>query len=89
MASTELAPTWAFMQAPSLTAAKDAGALGVIRVWTNISNEAALHQDQPWGSPPAGVPALWVGSNAGQQLKALATGTAVSHPKTPGERHAG
>ena len=72
MASTELAPTWAFMQAPSLAAAEDAGALGVIRVWTNISDEAAMHQDQPWGSPPAGVPALWVGRNAGPQLKAMA-----------------
>jgi hypothetical protein len=70
--AVEVNPQWAFITAPSLAPAKAAGAVGVIRVWTNISDEAAMHQDQPWHSPPAGIPALWVGRSAGEQLKALA-----------------
>ena len=77
--ASDFSPQWEFLNAPSLNPARTAGALGVVRIWTQISDEAAQNQAQPFSSAPNTVPALWVGKSAGDRLKQIAaTGGTVN-----------
>ena len=62
---------------PGLKKAREAGALGVIFAWTNVSEENAADQYLPFPFPPPmfpdrglqDLPALWVGRQAGGRLR--------------------
>lgn len=53
-----------------LKAAKAAGVLGVVCVFQDMSEASARDQYNPFTTPHAGCPALWVGPKVGAQLKA-------------------
>ena len=57
-----------------LTPFKKAGALGVVLVWTNVSDANAQDQYAPFSRPLQDIPGLWVGHETGAKLRALATG---------------
>jgi len=57
---------------PSLAAFKQAGALGVVFRWTDISDENAADQYNPFGRPLQELPAIWVGPKSGAKLRSLA-----------------
>jgi hypothetical protein len=73
--ATELVPDISVLygrgSAPSLEALKNAGALGLVVGWTNISDEQAAYQYAPFGRALQGFPALWVGQTSAAKLKAL------------------
>jgi len=54
-----------------LTPFQKAGAIAVILVWTDISDANAHDQYSPFSRPPQGVPGLYVGREAGAQLRGL------------------
>ena len=56
----------------SLKPYKDAGAVGVVIGWTNVSDEQATGQNWPFGQPLQGIPALLVGREAGAKIRSLA-----------------
>jgi hypothetical protein len=58
--------------APTLTAFKDAGAVGVVLGWTNVSDANAADQYVPFTQPYQGIPALWVGRSSIDQLREFA-----------------
>src|SRR5277367_191378 len=74
-----------------LTQFKKAGAVGVIIAWTDVSDGNAADQYTPFSRPPQGIPGLYVGSETGKKLKALAGSGAKAtvvleadiHPDTP------
>jgi len=55
-----------------LTPFQKAGAVGVILVWTDISDANAADQYTPFSRPPQNIPALYVGRDTGAKLRALA-----------------
>jgi hypothetical protein len=55
-----------------LTPFRDAGALGVILVWTNVSDANAKDQYAPFSRPLQHIPGLWVGHETGAKLRDLA-----------------
>jgi len=59
-------------QPVDLAAAREAGALGVVCIWRGISDAQAANQYNPFTTPYAGIPAVWVGDSTGLQLQALA-----------------
>jgi hypothetical protein len=69
----------------------DAGAVAVILVWTDISDENAQDQYTPFSRPPQGLPGLYVGRETGIKLsqlasagaKATVTLEATTTPDTP------
>jgi hypothetical protein len=58
---------------------KDAGAIGVILAWNEVSDANAADQYTPFSRPPQGIPALYVGQATGAKLKDAANskGTAT------------
>jgi hypothetical protein len=52
---------------------KNAGAVGVIFVWSNLSDGQAMGQNWPFGQPIQGLPALLVGRDTGTKLRRLAS----------------
>ena len=56
---------------PPLTALKQAGALGAIIAWTNVSDEGAADQYAPFGRAFQDLPALYVGRESGAKLQKL------------------
>ena len=55
-----------------LTPFAKAGAVGVVLAWTDISDANAADQYSPFSRPPQGVPAVYVGRDAGARLKSMA-----------------
>jgi hypothetical protein len=55
-----------------LTPFQKAGAVGVILVWTDISDANAADQYTPFSRPPQNIPALYVGRETGARLRSLA-----------------
>jgi hypothetical protein len=55
-----------------LTQFQKAGAIGVILVWTDVSDASAADQYTPFSRPLQNIPGLWVGREAGAKLKKLA-----------------
>jgi hypothetical protein len=55
-----------------LTPFKKAGAVGVVLVWTNVSDANAQDQYAPFSRPLQDIPGLWVGRETGAKLKTLA-----------------
>lgn len=53
-----------------LKASRAAGVLGVICVFQDMSEDSARNQYNPFTTPYAGCPAVWVGPAAGRDLKA-------------------
>ncbi len=51
----------------------EAGALAVILVWTDISDENAMDQYTPFSRPPQKMPSLYVGRETGIKLSQLAS----------------
>ena len=80
-----------FARVPDLKLAQQAGAVGVIYVWNNVSDDNAENQAVPFTAPPNPVPAIWVGQTTGRKLKAMAasrasatlTMHAIVHPDSP------
>jgi hypothetical protein len=74
-----------------LTPFQKAGAVGVILAWTDISDANAADQYTPFSRPRQQIPALYVGTETGAKLRALAgtgaTATVVLEadvvPETP------
>src|SRR5262249_33811140 len=62
----------AFRTAPDLKQAQQAGVVGVIYIWNNISDANAEDQAAPFTAPPSPVPAIWVGQSTGKKLRAMA-----------------
>jgi hypothetical protein len=60
-----------------LTPFQKAGAVGVILIWTDISDANAKDQYSPFSRPPQGIPGLYVGRQAGAQLRGLVGGGAT------------
>jgi hypothetical protein len=52
---------------------KDAGALGVILAWTDVSDANAQDQYSPFSGPLQGIPTLYVGRESGVKLSRLAS----------------
>ncbi|CAH0145854.1 hypothetical protein [Microbacterium sp. Bi128] len=63
--SSELAGT-------DLTAAREAGVLGVIAVWRGLADHEARGQYLPFTRPHQGLPAVWVPESAGDRVVAAA-----------------
>ena len=88
---TAYGPVGAFRTAPDLKQAQEAGVVGVIYIWNNISDANAEDQAAPFTAPPSPVPAIWVGQSTGKKLKAMAaskasatlTMHAIVHPGSP------
>jgi hypothetical protein len=79
----------AFTQVPNIQAAKDAGAVGVVCIWPNVSDAAAAEQNAPFTGTPQNIPAVWVGAGNGARLKLAAAAGAkatltMDAPKFPG-----
>ena len=55
-----------------LTPFQKAGALGVVLVWTNVSDANAQDQYAPFSRPLQNIPGVWVGHETGAKLKAHA-----------------
>jgi PA domain len=55
-----------------LTPFQKAGALGVILVWTDVSDANAAYQYAPFSRPLQNMPGLWVGHETGAKLRSLA-----------------
>lgn len=55
----------------SLKPYKDAGAVGVVFAWTNVSDEQATGQNWPFGQPLQEIPALLVGRDTGAKIRTL------------------
>jgi hypothetical protein len=55
-----------------LTPFQKAGAVGVVLVWTNVSDANAKDQYAPFSRPLQHIPGLWVGHETGAKLRALA-----------------
>lgn len=55
-----------------LTQFQKAGALGVVLVWTNVSDANAQDQYAPFSRPLQNIPGVWVGHETGAKLRALA-----------------
>lgn len=80
-----------FARVPDLKLAQQAGAVGVVYIWNNVSDANAEDQAVPFTQPPNPVPALWVSQTTGKKLKAMAasqvsatlTMHAVVHPNSP------
>ena len=51
----------------------DAGAVAVILIWADVSDENAQDQYTPFSRPPQGVPGLYVGRETGRHLSQLAS----------------
>ncbi|WP_404457217.1 hypothetical protein [Oceanobacillus kapialis] len=60
------------LRGPDLEKAKQAGVLGVICVWKNISAENAKGQYLPFTTAHKDCPALWVDEETGNKIKAAA-----------------
>ncbi|MFS0725437.1 hypothetical protein [Paenibacillus sp. 1P07SE] len=60
------------LRGPKLEQAAAAGVLGVICVWSGLSEANARGQYLPFTTGPQQCPALWVGKTAGSRLKDLA-----------------
>jgi len=60
------------LRGPKLEQAAAAGALGVICIWSELSEANAEAQYLPFTTGPQQCPALWVGKTAGRRLKQLA-----------------
>jgi hypothetical protein len=56
----------------SLSPFKDAGAVGVVLGWTNVSDANAADQYTPFSRPPQGIPGLYVGMKSFEALKEMA-----------------
>ena len=90
---TDYGALYAFITAPDLKQAQEAGAKGVVYIWNNVSDGNAEDQAAPFTTPPNPVPAVWVGQTTGKRLKQLAashasatlTMHAIEHPETPTE----
>jgi hypothetical protein len=88
---TDYGALYAFITAPDLKQAQQAGAVGVVYIWNNVSDGNAEDQAAPFTAPPNPVPAVWVGQSTGKKLKNLAaaratatlTMHAIEHPDTP------
>jgi hypothetical protein len=88
---TDYGALYAFITAPDLKEAQQAGARGVVYIWNNVSDGNAEDQAAPFTSPPNPVPAVWVGQTTGRKLKEFAashssatlTMHAIEHPDTP------
>ncbi len=88
---TDYGALYAFITAPDLKQAQQAGAKGVVYIWNNVSDDNAEDQAAPFTAPPNPVPAIWVGQTAGKRLKKLAashaaatlTMQAIEHPDSP------
>lgn len=62
--------------APLLTSYKNAGAVGAILCFTNLSDGQAFRQNLPFGRALQQIPALWVTRESGARLRKLAEGGA-------------
>jgi hypothetical protein len=51
----------------------DAGAIAVILIWTDISDDNAMDQYTPFSRPPQGIPGLYVGRETGIKLSQAAS----------------
>lgn len=60
------------LRGPKLEQAAAAGVLGVICIWSELSETNAQAQYLPFTTGPQQCPALWVGRTAGRRLKHLA-----------------
>lgn len=60
------------LRGPKLEEAAAAGVLGVICIWSELSEANAQAQYLPFTTGPQHCPALWVGKTAGSRLKQLA-----------------
>lgn len=60
------------LRSPNLEKAEQAGVLGVICVWKNISDDNAQGQYLPFTTAHKNCPSLWVGGKTGDMLKKLA-----------------
>ena len=56
------------MFGPNLLAAKEAGAIGVVAVWTELPPTQAADQYLPFEWPYRDIPAIWVAGDAGRQV---------------------
>jgi hypothetical protein len=76
-----------------MKAFEEAGAVGVVHIWTSVSDGNAKDQAAPAFSVPSKTPTVLVGYQTGQHLKKLAasgaaatlTMVAVTHPDTPSD----
>jgi hypothetical protein len=76
-----------------MKAFEEAGAVGVVHIWTSVSDGNARDQAAPAFSVPSKTPTVLVGYQTGQRLKKLAasgasatlTMVAVTHPDTPSD----
>ncbi len=74
-----------------MKAFEEAGALGVVHIWTSVSDGNAKDQAAPAFSVPSKTPTVLVGYQTGQRLKKMAasgaaatlTMVAETHPDTP------
>lgn len=57
---------------PNLTVAEKCGVICVVCVWKNCTDAEAAGQYLPFTAPPQNCPALWVGEDAGKELKKMA-----------------
>jgi hypothetical protein len=81
--AVERNPVWDFVFEPKLADAKNAGAVGVVLIFGDISDAAAAAQQPDFTSPPGGIPALIVGRSAGAALRTAAragTGATLALP---------
>src|SRR5262249_15381462 len=62
--------------ATDLPESANAGAVGVIIGWPDVSDATAAYQSSPFSRPPQGVPGLYVGRESLARLKAMATSSA-------------
>jgi hypothetical protein len=53
---------------PNLFAAKAAGAIGIVAVWTGLTPAQAADQYVPFEWPYRDIPAIWVAGDAGRQV---------------------
>jgi len=77
MSLSPVVPHWASF--PSISAIdggpsafQKAGALGLILVWTDVSDGNAADQYAPFGRAMQNIPALYVGRNTGEKLRSAA-----------------
>jgi hypothetical protein len=68
---------------------ESAGAVGVVFIWSGISDANAEGQIAPYNALPSKIPAVWVNATEGARLKAAAgaevrlTLDALNHPNAP------
>lgn len=60
------------LNGPDLTKAQEAGVVGIICIWKNLSTEEAHNQYLPFTKPLQQCPALWVDQETGERVKEAA-----------------